>query len=117
MAHVATVHDSTLVVTFAVTTLMPIVVEIPRRVRVRAVALELVLGPQVLDWAKPVIAHRYGWGPGQRSTKTRRNVAGMHVRSDTGLVFWALNSAESSLRRSASRFVLRAASKAFIVGP
>lgn len=52
-------HDSTLptlVVIFAIATLTPIIVDIPKRVRIPAVVLELVLGivvgPHVLGWAE-----------------------------------------------------------------
>jgi hypothetical protein len=53
----------------------------------------------------------------QTETVTRRNVAGIEVRSSLWLAFWALKSASSSACSAASRLSAAAASKAFMVGP
>jgi hypothetical protein len=53
----------------------------------------------------------------QSETVTRKNVAGMEVMSLRELLFCALNRSSSCLCRSATRPLLFAASKAFMVGP
>lgn len=53
----------------------------------------------------------------QSVTVTRKNVAGMEVMSLRELLFCVLNRSSSCLCRSATRPLLSAASKAFMVGP